>query len=224
MEACDRIEGGAILFVDEIDALATSRDSETGMHEVTRRILSVLLTRLEGFKGKAKSIMICTTNRKTDLDPALLSRFDLTITYSLPDFVTRQEIFKRYAKQFLTKSQQPRQGPEQEQQEDVYSTLAEASEGLSCRDIKEACQQAERLCASRYIQNHVLQQQKNQQKSTASDGSNKWFRSFTTPSTPEKESSMLSPSIEDYLNCLRQRQAQQQSVGMLRKSDPHTVI
>eukprot|EP01039_Chlorochromonas_danica_P003010 gene3010-3284_t len=227
LEACDRIEGGAILFVDEIDALATSRDSDTGMHEVTRRILSVLLTRLEGFKGKAKSIMICTTNRKTDLDPALLSRFDLTISYSLPDFVTRQEIFKRYAKQFLTKSQQPRQGgPGQEQQEDIYSTLAEASEGLSCRDIKEACQQAERLCASRYIQNHVLQQQKNAgSSSTASDGSKQWFRSFTTPSSPEKETPTLSPSIEDYLNSLRQRQAQQQSVGMLRRSDdPHTVI
>lgn len=184
LDAADRIEGGAILFVDEIDALAVTRDSESGVHEVTRRVLSVLLTRLEGFKGKSKSIMICTTNRKQDLDPALLSRFDLTITYTLPSFPTRQEIFKRYAKQFKG--------------EEAYRALAEASEGLSCRDIKEACQQAERICASRFIQ----QQKKN------------------------KSSAIAAPELKDYLACLEQRQAQLRSVGMLGKGagDPSTNV
>ena len=65
-----------------------SRDS-SHMHEATRRSLSVVLQRLEGFNGKSKSLLICATNRRSDLDAALLSRFDLSIKFELPDFETR---------------------------------------------------------------------------------------------------------------------------------------
>ena len=53
------------------------------MHEATRRILGVLLRQLDGFEGK-RSIVIGATNRKQDLDPALLSRFDTSIYFQLP--------------------------------------------------------------------------------------------------------------------------------------------
>ncbi len=66
--------GGCILFIDELDALATSRDSHS-MHEVTRRLLSLLLREIDGFEiGEKRAVVIGATNRRQDLDPALLSR------------------------------------------------------------------------------------------------------------------------------------------------------
>ncbi len=53
-------------------------------HEASRRILSVLLQKIDGFEGSSKSTLICATNRMQDLDAALLSRFDLVIGYNLP--------------------------------------------------------------------------------------------------------------------------------------------
>lgn len=125
--------------------MAQSRDSEQGIHEVSKRVLSILLQRLEGFQGKSKSILICATNRKQDLDPALLSRFDLIIPFPLPDSATRIEIFKRYAKQFSNVK--------------VYNEFANLSDGFSCRDIKESCEQAERRCASRIAKSIDLKDQ-----------------------------------------------------------------
>lgn len=134
-DACDKA-GGAIIFIDEIDGLVTSRDSATGMHEASRRIMSVLLQRLDGFTDNGKSLVICATNRMSDLDKALLSRFDLTIRYDLPDFQTRTAVFGRYAKQ-LSSSE--------------LSDLAAMTDGMSCRDIRDICQQAERSIASQII-------------------------------------------------------------------------
>ena len=81
-----------------------------------------------------------TTNRKQDLDKALLSRFDVMIKYDLPDFEARKQIFKRYAKQFNN-----------DNNNNNYDQLANASIGLSCRDIKDSCKQAERSYASQLI-------------------------------------------------------------------------
>lgn len=44
------------------------------MHEATRRLLGVLLRHLDGFDTNKRSVVIAATNRKEDLDPALLSR------------------------------------------------------------------------------------------------------------------------------------------------------
>lgn len=44
------------------------------MHEATRRLLGVLLRHLDGFETNKRSVVIAATNRKEDLDPALLSR------------------------------------------------------------------------------------------------------------------------------------------------------
>lgn len=75
-----------ILFLDELDALGGSRDSD--MHEASRRVLSVLLREMEGFDATnvgRRAIVIGATNRKTDLDAALISRFDMVVTFGLPD-------------------------------------------------------------------------------------------------------------------------------------------
>jgi len=133
-DACDAL-GGAVIFIDEIDALVGSRDNSQ-MHEATRRILSVILQRVEGFSGRGKSILICATNRKKDLDSALLSRFDVTVRYDLPDHETRMAVFKRYAKQLGRVA---------------LHDLAAGSEGFSSRDIKDVCEHAERTWASSII-------------------------------------------------------------------------
>lgn len=110
--------GKAILFIDEIDSLATSR--ENGLHEATRRILSTLLRKIDSFESDGEVLVICATNRKKDLDPALVSRLDLSVRFELPDPKTRSLIFQRYAKQ-LTEAE--------------LKTLGETSICLSGRDI-----------------------------------------------------------------------------------------
>ncbi|KAK9706359.1 hypothetical protein RND81_07G118900 [Saponaria officinalis] len=89
----NEIPTGAIIFLDEVDSFAIARDSE--MHEATRRILSVLLRQIDGFEQDKKVVVIAATNRKQDLDPALISRFDSMITFGLPDQQNRQEIAAR---------------------------------------------------------------------------------------------------------------------------------
>lgn len=79
--------GSVIVFIDEIDALATSR--EGGLHEATRRILSTLLRKIDSFESEGEVLVICATNRKKDLDPALISRTDLSIRFELPEASTR---------------------------------------------------------------------------------------------------------------------------------------
>ena len=83
--------GKCILFIDEIDSLATSR--EAGLHEATRRILSTLLRKIDGFESDGEVLVVCATNRKKDLDPALVSRIDLAVRFDLPDAMTRGLIF-----------------------------------------------------------------------------------------------------------------------------------
>ncbi|CAL5410588.1 unnamed protein product [Camellia sinensis] len=130
----NEIPNGAIIFLDEVDSFAVARDNE--MHEATRRILSVLLRQIDGFEQEKKVVVIAATNRKQDLDPALISRFDSMITFGLPDQQTRQEIAAQYAKH-LAKSD--------------LAAFAKVTEEMSGRDIRDACQQAERRWASKII-------------------------------------------------------------------------
>lgn len=132
------LQNGAIIFLDEIDSLAMTRDSE--MHEATRRMLSVLLRQIDGFEQDNRVVVIAATNRKQDLDPALISRFDSSITFGLPDQQTREEITAQYACH-LTSSE--------------LTAVATASEGMSGRDLRDICQQAERRWASKLIRNHA---------------------------------------------------------------------
>jgi len=118
---------GAIIFLDEIDSLAGSRDQN--MFEATRRILSVLLRKLDGIDAATTTITIGATNRKNDLDHALISRFDQTILFPLPNASERTAIFANYAKHL---------------KEEELSVLGERSNQLSGRSIKDVCEFAER--------------------------------------------------------------------------------
>lgn len=134
----NELPDGAIIFLDEVDSLAATRDQE--MHEATRRILSVLLRQIDGFEQDKKVVVIAATNRRQDLDPALISRFDSSITFDLPDEQTRQEIAAQYARHLST--------PE-------LVTFALVTEGMSGRDLRDICQHAERRWASKLIRGQV---------------------------------------------------------------------
>ncbi|KAG2688447.1 hypothetical protein I3760_09G095200 [Carya illinoinensis] len=72
----------------QIDYFSVARDSE--LYEATHRILSVLL------RQEKKVVVIAATNRKQDLDPALISRFDSMITFGLPGHQNRHEIAAKH--------------------------------------------------------------------------------------------------------------------------------
>jgi len=134
---CSRLENG-ILFLDEIDSLAGSRDKE--MHEATRRILSVLLREIEGFSSSDNILTIGATNVVGNLDHALLSRFDRIISFPLPNQNERSAIFNYYARH-LSKN-------------DALK-LARETDKNSGRDIEDICSDAERVWAREVISSNI---------------------------------------------------------------------
>jgi len=130
--------GGCIVFLDEIDSLATTRGGD--MHEATRRLLGVLLRQLDGFDGGKRSVVIAATNRKQDLDPALRSRFDAAVRFGLPDEPSRAQILAQYARHLSPPD---------------LAALAAATGGFSGRDLRDVCEQAERRWASKIIRGDV---------------------------------------------------------------------
>ncbi len=84
----------SIIFIDEIDSIAPKRDETHG--EVERRVVSQLLTMMDGLKSRGKVIVIGATNRPNSLDPALRrpGRFDREITIGVPSRKGRLEILK----------------------------------------------------------------------------------------------------------------------------------
>jgi len=84
----------AIIFIDEIDAIAPKRENVTG--EVERRVVAQLLALMDGLHGRGKVIVIGATNRPNSLDPALRrpGRFDREIEIKVPNEKGRREIFQ----------------------------------------------------------------------------------------------------------------------------------
>ena len=84
----------AIIFIDEIDAIATKREESIG--EVEHRVVSQLLTLMDGLKGRGKVIVIAATNRPNAIDPALRrpGRFDREVIIGVPNEKGRLEILK----------------------------------------------------------------------------------------------------------------------------------
>ena len=90
-----REKAPSIVFMDEIDALTTKRSGDQS--EASRRMLSTLLTELDGFQDKKSDILVLTlaaTNTPWDLDEAVLSRFPRRIYVPLPDEKATKEIIK----------------------------------------------------------------------------------------------------------------------------------
>ncbi|VFQ97596.1 unnamed protein product [Cuscuta campestris] len=88
----------SIIFIDEIDSIAPKREKTNG--EVERRIVSQLLTLMDGLKSRAHVIVMGATNRPNSIDPALrrFGRFDREIDIGVPDEVGRLEVLRIHTK------------------------------------------------------------------------------------------------------------------------------
>jgi len=121
-----------IIFIDEFDALSLSRESD--ISEASRRMLSSLLSALDGLQDKKTKNFVLTlaaTNTPWNLDQAILSRFPRRIYVSLPDIEACQEILRIHMKDLDVKGLE-------------LSRLAEqcVTRMYSGRDISTLCQKA----------------------------------------------------------------------------------
>lgn len=84
----------AIIFIDEIDAIASKREETMG--EVERRVVSQILTMMDGLKSRGKVIVIGATNRINSIDPALRrpGRFDREVEINVPGKEGRLSVLK----------------------------------------------------------------------------------------------------------------------------------
>jgi transitional endoplasmic reticulum ATPase len=124
----------AIIFIDEIDSIAPNRDKTNG--ELERRIVSMLLTLMDGVKGRGQIVVIGATNRSNSLDPALrrFGRFDREIELGVPDTEGRLEILHIHTRNMRL-------------HEDIdLEAIAEATHGFVGADLAQLCTEAALSC------------------------------------------------------------------------------
>ena len=95
-----RAHAPAIIFIDEIDAIAPKREEMGGEKQVERRVVAQLLSLLDGLESRGQVIVIAATNIPNTLDPALRrpGRFDREISVPVPDKNGRLEILQIYTR------------------------------------------------------------------------------------------------------------------------------
>ncbi len=93
----------SIIFLDELDALAPVRGAAIGEPHVTERIVSQLLSEMDGLEELIGVVVIGATNRPDIIDPALIrpGRFDELILVPVPDEKTRHNIFEVHMKKMV---------------------------------------------------------------------------------------------------------------------------
>ncbi|MEM4714137.1 MAG: CDC48 family AAA ATPase [Candidatus Nanoarchaeia archaeon] len=129
----------AIIFIDEIDAIAPKREESYG--EVERRVVAQLLALMDGLKSRGRVIVIAATNRPDAIDPALRrgGRFDREIEIGVPNKEGRLEILKIHTRNMpLAK--------------DVnLDELAAATHGFVGADLEGLCKEAAMAALRRSI-------------------------------------------------------------------------
>lgn len=124
-----------IIFMDEIDAIAPKREEVTG--EVERRMVSQLLTLLDGMKTRGKVIVIGATNRPNSIDPALRrpGRFDREIEIGIPDRDAREEILQIHTRSMPIDEIDNEEGK-------LIAELANITHGYTGADIQSLAKEA----------------------------------------------------------------------------------
>ena len=89
-----------IIFIDEIDAIGKSRDTQLGGNDEREQTLNQLLAEMDGFESNKGLVLLAATNRPEILDPALLrpGRFDRRIIVEKPDLKGRIDVLKVHSK------------------------------------------------------------------------------------------------------------------------------
>jgi transitional endoplasmic reticulum ATPase len=136
----------AIIFIDEIDAIAPKREEVTG--EVEKRVVAQLLALMDGLEARGNVIVIGATNRVNAIDPALRrpGRFDREIEIGVPDKEGRYEILVIHTRNMPLA-------------EDVdLKRLAEMTHGYAGADLAALCREAAMKALRRYLPQIDLQQ------------------------------------------------------------------
>nr|XP_017003100.2 ATP-dependent zinc metalloprotease YME1L isoform X1 [Drosophila takahashii] len=91
-----------VIFIDEIDSVGAKRTNSV-LHPYANQTINQLLSEMDGFHQNAGVIVLGATNRRDDLDQALLrpGRFDVEVMVSTPDFTGRKEILGLYLTKIL---------------------------------------------------------------------------------------------------------------------------
>ncbi|MGA2774691.1 MAG: ATP-dependent zinc metalloprotease FtsH [Candidatus Omnitrophota bacterium] len=129
---------GAIIFIDEIDAVGRLRFAGIGGgHDEREQTLNALLVEMDGFDSQQGLILIAATNRPDTLDPALLrpGRFDRNIIVNLPDIRGREEILKVHTRKIKLA-----EGVD-------LKSIAASTPGFSGADLANLCNEAALLAA-----------------------------------------------------------------------------
>src|SRR5215217_3882525 len=147
-----------LLFIDEIDSLLGTRNSEVG-GEV--RVKNQVLTEMDGINGKSKEsklYVIGATNKPWTLEAGFLRRFQKRIYVTLPDIASRKNLFNQYT------------APLKKENTLKNEELARFSEGYSASDIKDICQSAQlRVVNELFESGKAMDVQTNPRAITVSD-------------------------------------------------------
>ncbi len=129
---------GAIIFIDEIDAVGQLRFSGIGGgHDERNQTLNALLVEMDGFDTAQGLILIAATNRPDTLDPALLrpGRFDRNVIVNLPDIKGREEILIVHTRKLKLAANVD------------FKSIAGQTPGFSGADLANLCNEAALLAA-----------------------------------------------------------------------------
>ncbi len=143
-----REKAPSIIFVDEIDSIAPKREEVTG--EVERRVVSQMLSLMDGLEARGKVIVIAATNRPNAIDPALRrpGRFDREIEIKVPDKKGRGDILAIHSRNMPLA-------------DDVdMSKMAAVSHGYVGADLEYLCKEAAMKCLRRLLPVLDLQEEK----------------------------------------------------------------
>src|ERR671924_552973 len=138
----------SIIFIDEIDSIAPKREEVTG--EVERRVVSQLLSLMDGLEARGKVIVIAATNRPNAIDPALRrpGRFDREIEIKVPDKHGRLEILQIHARNMPLDT-------------DVdQDKVAAVTHGFVGADLEYLCKEAAMKCLRRLLPELNLEDEK----------------------------------------------------------------
>ena len=131
---------GAIIFIDEIDAVGRLRFAGIGGgHDEREQTLNQLLVEMDGFATEEGIILIAATNRPDTLDPALLrpGRFDRQIVVNFPDIAGREAILKVHSSKIKL-------APNVD-----LKAIAQQTSGFSGADLANLCNEGALLAARR---------------------------------------------------------------------------
>jgi transitional endoplasmic reticulum ATPase len=130
----------AIIFIDEVDAIAPKREEMSGDRQVERRVVAQLLALMDGLESRGNVIVVAATNIPNTLDPALRrpGRFDREIAIGVPDKDGRREILEIHSRG-MPLAADPSAGPGQAVDLEKLATI---THGFVGADLEALCREA----------------------------------------------------------------------------------